>query len=346
MPRSAMPPGASRCCPCTTHSPTTAASSPSPTTDSRRIPRWARAARVGILTAARSASTPSAAWCPTGSRTPPPIGPGCWPGGPNSPRPTSAWPAATSSTSWTSTAPPAPRPSAPWPASMPSTARGRWSGPAVAAGTITWLLPGWATSVPATWSRWTGGAAAAMYSPHPAATRLATRTSGSPAAAWTPHSPRSRLRCWSGCSIAGPTDPPQSPPSRWATGQDLAMGRRPSPRSWLGSPPPPTGSATSSCGKPPATSTTWSPPAPSTTTRSTRACSKPPNAAACSPTNPARPTAPWPLAARSVWLTPARPPTAPTRPHPCFATPASPNPWRADPGGEVRAMAAAGHPAG
>ena len=39
------------------------------------------------------------------------------PGGPNSPRPTSAWPPAMPSTSWTSTAPPAPRPSGPSPAS-------------------------------------------------------------------------------------------------------------------------------------------------------------------------------------------------------------------------------------
>src|SRR5829696_650067 len=85
-----MPPEASRSCPCTTPSPTAAACSPSPTTDNSRTPQWARAARVGIPAAARSASTPSAAWCPTGSRTPPPTGPGCWPGGPNSPRPTSA----------------------------------------------------------------------------------------------------------------------------------------------------------------------------------------------------------------------------------------------------------------
>ena len=73
------------------------------------------AARVGIRAAARSASTPWAAWSPTGSRTPPPTGPGSWPGGPATPRPTSAWPPATASTSWTSTAPPAPTPSGPWP---------------------------------------------------------------------------------------------------------------------------------------------------------------------------------------------------------------------------------------
>ena len=81
--------------------------------DHSRARRWGRAARVGIRAAASPASTPWAAWCPTGSRTPPPTGPGCWPGGPATPRPTSAWPPATASTSWTSTAPPAPRPSGP-----------------------------------------------------------------------------------------------------------------------------------------------------------------------------------------------------------------------------------------
>ena len=85
-----------------------------PVTGDRQLPalRWGRAARVGIRAAASSPSTPWAAWSPTGSRTPPPTGPGSWPGGPATPRPTSAWPPATASTSWTSTAPPAPRPSA------------------------------------------------------------------------------------------------------------------------------------------------------------------------------------------------------------------------------------------
>ena len=67
-----------------------------------------RAARVGIRAAARPASIPSAPWSPTGSRRRPPTGPASWPGGPATPRPTSAWPPATASTSWTSTAPPAP----------------------------------------------------------------------------------------------------------------------------------------------------------------------------------------------------------------------------------------------
>ena len=82
----------------------------------------------------------------------------------------------------------------------------------------TWPLPAWATPVPAIWSGWTGGVAAAMSSLHRAAMPPATPTSGSPAAAWTPHSPRCQLPCWSGCNIARPTDPPRSSPSsRWAT---------------------------------------------------------------------------------------------------------------------------------
>ena len=90
-----MPPGASRCCPCTTRSPTGATSSPWPAGDHWGPPRRRAAARVGIRAAASSASTPWAAWSPTGSRTPPPTGPGCWPGGPATPRPTSASPPAT-----------------------------------------------------------------------------------------------------------------------------------------------------------------------------------------------------------------------------------------------------------
>ena len=60
--------------------------------------RWERAARVGIQAAASLPSTPWAAWSLTASRTPPPTGPGSWPGGPATPRPTSASPVATAST--------------------------------------------------------------------------------------------------------------------------------------------------------------------------------------------------------------------------------------------------------
>jgi hypothetical protein len=48
---------------------------------------------------------PGLAGPPRGLRTPPPIGPRSWPSGPATPRPTSAWPPATASTSWTSTDP-------------------------------------------------------------------------------------------------------------------------------------------------------------------------------------------------------------------------------------------------
>jgi Bifunctional DNA primase/polymerase, N-terminal len=50
------------------------------------------------------------------------------------PRPTSAWPPATASTSWTSTAPKARQPCGRWRPSMAWRARGRWSAPAGAAG--------------------------------------------------------------------------------------------------------------------------------------------------------------------------------------------------------------------
>ena len=131
-----------------------------------------------------------------------------------------------------------------------------------------------------------------------------------------------------------------------ATARVTAMRGRPWPRSWPGSPPPRSASATASCGSRPATSTTWSPPAPSTTARSTKGSWRPPNAAASSPRSPARPTAPWPRAARSAWPTPAAhaQPTSPERTH--LAVAAAAGGRRANQGEEVMAMAAAGHPAG
>ena len=59
--------------------------------------------------------------------------------------------------------------------------------------------------------------------------------------------------------------------------------------------------------------------------RSTKACSKPPNAMGYWPRSPARPTAPWPPAARSAWPTPAALPTpapnAPAPRRPCLCRP-------------------------
>ncbi len=324
-PPSAMPPGASRCCPCTTPSPTTAASSPSPATDSWRTPRWARAARVGIRAAARSPSTPSAAWCPTGSRRPPPTGPGCWPGGPDSPRPTSAWPPATASTSWTSTAPPAPRPSAtfagqPW----PRTARGRWSGPA-AAGWHYYLAPTGLGNVrprgleQVDW-RGRGGYVVAPPSRHRSGHPyqwVAGRDLDTPL--------RRGATCLAGAAAASPgrpTRPGRRRPGRRPTRTSLWAGG-PRPRAGPGRHRPPGPAQPPAVGSRPATSTTWSPPAPSTTTRSTRACSRPPNAAGCWPRSPARPSRTL-ASGRQVGLAHPRPAPDRTRPDPTHASPPPP----------------------
>jgi Bifunctional DNA primase/polymerase, N-terminal len=68
---------------------------------------------------------------------------------------------------------------------------GRWSAPVEVAGISIWPRPAWATSTRGTWSMWTGGAGAAMWSPHPAAMPPATPTNGPPAATSTPHPARS-----------------------------------------------------------------------------------------------------------------------------------------------------------
>jgi hypothetical protein len=96
------------------------------------------------------------------------------------------------------------------------------------------------------------------------------------------------------------------------------MRGRPWPRSSPASPPLRSATATANCGSRPATSTTWSPPAPSTTTRSTKGYSRPPGAAGCWPRSRAKPTAPWPRAARSAWPTPVAhdSPPAPNAPSP------------------------------
>ena len=58
------------------------------------------------------------------------------------------------------------------------TARGRWSGPVGVAGTSTFARPASATPARPDWRMWIGGAGAAMWSPHPAATPPATPTNG------------------------------------------------------------------------------------------------------------------------------------------------------------------------
>jgi Bifunctional DNA primase/polymerase, N-terminal len=154
---------------------------------------------------------------------------------------------------------------------------------------------------------------------HPAATRAATPTSGQPAAAWTLHPARCPRCCSSGSSPANSSD--QQLRSNFEpslTAPVVAMRGRPWPKSWPGSPPPRSASATVSCGSRPATSTTWSPLAPSTPARSTKGCWMPPSVAGCWPRSRARPTGPWPRAARWAWPTPAAhaSPPAPNAPSP------------------------------
>jgi hypothetical protein len=200
------------------------------------------------------------------------------------------------------------------------------SGPLVRTGrggTTTFARPGSATPARPAWRMSTGGARAAMWSPHPAATRPASPTSGSSAVISTPHPVQFPRCCSSGSSPGNSNGRPVPSSSRPpATAPLNATAGPPWPKSWPASPPPRWASATASCGNRPATSTTWSPPAPSTTARSTKDCFRRPSAAGCSPRNRARPAAPWPLAAKSAWPTPAAPlsppaPTAPTPRRPC-----------------------------
>jgi hypothetical protein len=155
------------------------------------------------------------------------------------------------------------------------------------AGTSIWPRPAWAAPVPPAWSMSTGGVAAAMWSPHPAATPPDRPTSGSPAAISIPRWPRSRHRCEPGWN----TDRQCGQLVRWGFRPPAPPARPLCP----GGPSPelarvataPSATATASCGSRPATSTTWSPPAPSTTTRSTTRSFKRPNAAASSTRSPA-----------------------------------------------------------
>ena len=89
-----------------------------------------------------------------------------------------------------------------------------------------------------------------------------------PAATWTP--PPSCPRGWGRLE----RHHPHHRPPRWSSPPAAARGRyvrSALARSWPGSPPPRSATATASCGSRPATCTTWSPPAPSTTARSTTA---------------------------------------------------------------------------
>ena len=226
-------------------------------------------------------------------------------------------------------------------------ARGRWSGPVAAAGTVTWPLPAWATSIPATSSRWTGGVVAAMSSPHPAATPPATPTAGSPAGTWTPRLPR-------GASCP-PAAAPASPGRPTHPGR-LRPGGRPARTSlWAGGTRPGAGSGRHRPPRP-AQPRLWEAARNLYNLVATGAldhqqvhegllqAAERCGLLADEPRQTHRTLA----SGRQIGLAHPRPAPAPhpPRPRPCFATPASPNRWRTDPGGEVRAMAAAGHQTG
>src|SRR6266508_4083615 len=190
-------------------------------------------------------------------------------------------------------------------------APGRWCGPA-AAGTTTWPPAALATPTLLALRMWTGGVAAGTWSPRQAATTPATPTSSWLAGTWTPRSPRCRRRCGSGWCPVRSTGRlcPSSLCRSLAVSRTPMRGRR-WPRNWRASPRRRLGSATAGCGRPAATSTTSSPAARWRSARSTRACWRRPTAAGCSGRSPARPTAPWPLPARSAWPIRARPLNAP-----------------------------------
>ncbi len=165
-------------------SPTAATSRPSRATTSRPSPA------VGTSCSCRDPGCGQAGKHPLGSPGPPrgqgrhqQPGPGAGLVDPATPKPTSAWPPATASTSWTSTAPPAHRPSGSWPPPMACANSEPLVRTGEVAGTTTAPRPayGQRPSRPA-WSMWIGGAGVAMWSPHPAATPAAVPTSGPPAA--------------------------------------------------------------------------------------------------------------------------------------------------------------------
>ena len=175
-----------------------------------------------------------------------------------------------------------------WPAQLGAAGPHRWGWLALLLGPHRpWQRPASGLST------WIGGPGRSSR-PIPSRHASATPTSGSSAAISIHRWRRCRHRCEHGWSanhkcgqLARGSFRPPAPPREAAT-----PGRR-WPRSSPGSPPPPSATATASCGSRLATSTTWWPPAPSTPARSTIGCRWPPNAAGSSRRNRARPTAPY-----------------------------------------------------
>ena len=343
-----MPPGASRCCPCTTPSPTTAASSPSPTTDN-----W-RTRAVGTGCSCRDPSCGQVGKHPLGSLVPH----GVKDATTNRARVLAWWTRQPQANIGLATGHRFDVLDVDGPTgaqairAFAATHGLDSSGPLVRTGGGGWhyyLAPTGLGNVrprdleQVDW-RGRGGYVVAPPSRHAsghpyqwvAGRDLDTPLAEVPAAL-------------AGAAAASPGRPtrPGRLRSRWATGQDPLCAGGPRPGAGPGRHRPQGPAQPPAVGSRPATSTTWSPPAPSTTARSTRGSSQAAERCGLLAEEP-RQTHRTLASGRQVGLAHPRPAPDRTQPrtHPCFATPASPSGRRTNPGGEVRAMAAAGHPAG
>ena len=214
------------------------------------------------------AKHPLGALVPHGLKTRRPIGPRCWPGGPNNPRPTSACLCHLFDV---------------LDVDSPFGAQAMRTSPAPAP-------PQLGPLVPDRWRRWhyylapTGlgnvgprdleqvdwrGRGGYRRPPSRHRSGHYQWVAGRDLDTALPDVPAALL---SGCSIARPTDLPRSSPSRVGDRPGPGYGQAALAQELARVAGAPTVAATSGCGKPPATSTTWSPPAPSTTSRSTTAC--------------------------------------------------------------------------